>query len=67
VVRPQSGDGDDAPGKVSATKTIRVRVRNADVAEAVGHPVELDVDDSDCGGVVAGTRRSPRPACRTRL
>ena len=42
-------------GRPSATKTLRVRVRNADSTHTPGYPVQLDVDDSDCGGGVTAT------------
>jgi hypothetical protein len=42
-------------GKGAATKTLSIRVRNADVTHTAGYPVHLDVDDSDCGGGVAAT------------
>ncbi len=44
-------------GKTSVTKTLMVKVRNADLTHTTGYPVKLVVDDSDCGplGTVAST------------
>jgi len=42
-------------GRLAATKVLTVRVRNADTTHTMGFPVQLDVDDSDCGGGVAPT------------
>ena len=36
-------------GKTSVTKTIFVKVRNADQTHTTGYNVKLSVDDSDCG------------------
>jgi len=42
-------------GRLTATKILRVRVRNADLTHTIGYPVQLAVDDSNCGGGVAAT------------